>query len=541
MVITVNSVAVSVKIAAKLLQLMHANLTSSLISDAFEVANEAFRMVDEHLKITHEGTPESRLNSFGRALYDNHPDFMPLGLTEQNKEAWMHAMGEAAVSASCLSNILEQQLTDAEFTSRNRLRHEISLDIIKASRRVFRLYDPPYTTKAFAAARSKLLTWRTFSVADDVYPHSLIILQSIQIREDLARAVRDVASYNVHEFSRVSRTMFSAVKDKIEARCFECRADMLIQSRIHKQSRYNMAMFILYEMNHFNEETIYRVKKAFESAIPSVYMHRLITIQMLKDAVLRLPLLDFARQINQDFDGGKPQISHETSIVSETEPVSEHVPPVPPPVTEASTNVAVIEDPGEGTTCEKPSGVPVRSNSPFQLSEYEYSDSSDDERPMVRILQGYTLVDPSTETEPFQMLKWGPTKEVVIKRKPRKIQNTPVENEIEEPTPNATDESTVDIQTAARGTGAAYNDEAQVSTSTVTVTRDQGTVTEPPKEEVIERPVTEADVPLPGLMTPVPMTPVYAAQEIKKEDINVPLSSVVIREISKKRKRKARK
>ncbi|AAF99221.1 pR123-EX4, partial [rat cytomegalovirus strain Maastricht] len=287
----VKSLEVCTRVTLQMLEIIHHEMVMRFAKKVYKESEEVYIIVDKHVAIiNNSGDPEDKSNTFGRALYESYTEFMPFGLNEPQKDEWMEKLGEASTYAKSLEGVFKRHLDGSRVVTKFILHREIGSKLLEAAQRAAGLYDPPSSVKIMATVRNQLLRWKQDQViTDDNFSNSNIIAKVLQLREEMATLLRNRKYYNRDTFPRMCRETYASLREDVRALLYGQRLALVAQENMIKQSRRNMAFFILIQMSQYNENTLSIIRRVLEKATFHAYTDKLISLEVLNKAAKALP------------------------------------------------------------------------------------------------------------------------------------------------------------------------------------------------------------------------------------------------------------
>lgn len=283
--LSVQSLALSIKVVLAKLDLMSKNVAVDIANDLMMLANDLFTKLESHTQIVFSSEKvEWGLDTIGKTLFANYPYYIPHGLNDKDRRVWMNNLGEAASCANTLLSLFNQYQESGLSGQKAQLACEIASRLKRTKRLVMSMFAPPIddVTKALLAARHQINTWRDNAVAkDDAVSTSSIIIAVLQMREELATCMRHMSTYVTQDYPRLTRAVYDATREEIDARCYNQRLSLRAQDNVAKQSKYNMAIFILEMMSNYDSTTTAKIKVTFDKVKGDVFNQKVITLSRL--------------------------------------------------------------------------------------------------------------------------------------------------------------------------------------------------------------------------------------------------------------------
>lgn len=294
----------------------------------------AYELAEKHLGLMDaEGDPHDRLNTFRRTLYELYPEFMPFDISESEKDDWMYRLGQASTYAAALENVFRRHLTCSKSVFKFIMHRDLGSMLLEATQRAAGLYDPPLTNKILATVRAQLLRWRHEGVtSDDNVSNSVVVVRVLQLREHLATMLRHRSFYGSETFPRMYREIFSSLKERTRAFFYDQRLAVAAHGNMIKQSRYNMATFVLMQMSKYDDNTLPLIRSVLEKATFYAYTEKLISLDVLNDAAKNTPYGDIVKEqaegkptsssnepgeADEAGEAGEGQVTKDDSLVSD--------------------------------------------------------------------------------------------------------------------------------------------------------------------------------------------------------------------------------
>lgn len=302
-----------------MLEIIHRDMVIRFTKKVYKESEEVYMIVEKHVAIINSsGDPEDTINIFGRSLYDSYTEFMPLDLNEVQKDDWIQKLGEASTYAKSLETVFKRHLDGSKIVTKFILHREIGSKIMEAAQRAAGLYDPPSSMKIMATVRNQLLRWKHEQViTDDNSSNSTVIAKVLQLREEMATLLRNRKCYNRDTFPRICRETYASLREDVRAFLYGQRLALAAQENMIKQSRRNMAFFILMQMSQYNENTLSVIRRVLEKATFHAYTDKLISFEVLNKAAKALPYGDVVTDQADHGEGSSSKVD-ETGETSET-------------------------------------------------------------------------------------------------------------------------------------------------------------------------------------------------------------------------------
>uniref|UniRef100_A0AAU6W7T1 Regulatory protein IE1 n=1 Tax=Muromegalovirus muridbeta1 TaxID=3050323 RepID=A0AAU6W7T1_9BETA len=284
----VRSVLLSCKIAHLMIKQNYQSAINSATNILCQLANDIFERIERQRKMIY-GCFRSEFDNvqLGRLMYDMYPHFMPTNLGPSEKRVWMSYVGEAIVAATNIDHALDERAAWAKTDCS--LPGEFKSEMCVLVGAIRRLHDPPCYTKPFLDARSQLAVWQQMKAieSESVSTH-VVVVEALKLRENLAKAVQETIAYERHQYHRVCQMMCNNMKDHLETTCMLARGRTLATLADLRSTRYNLALFLLSEMNIFDSFTMPRIRGAMKQARCMSYVERTISLAKFRELADRV-------------------------------------------------------------------------------------------------------------------------------------------------------------------------------------------------------------------------------------------------------------
>lgn len=316
-----NSVIICARVTAWMLNISHQQAVLAFTKKVYKETNNIYQTVENHLSILNSaGDPEDKANAFGRALYANYPEFIPFGLTEEEKDQWMYRLGEAATCVKFLEKAFGAHLNCTKTVLKFILHRDVASLVLESAERVAGLYDPPPSNRIMAKIRSQLNRWKYDEVIiDDDVENSTVINRALQLREEMASLVRTRRFYDRENYPRFCREAYASLREAVRSFLYGQRSHLAAQENLMRQSRLNVASFILTQMGDYNDDTLEVISSVLKRSTFHSYTDKMISLESLNRAAKAIRDGDVDREGTEEDDG-----RDESEIVDFTAPSTSH-------------------------------------------------------------------------------------------------------------------------------------------------------------------------------------------------------------------------